>query len=103
MSHIVMPAFLSTVAVEHVPRPALPHVLHHPYLARFLHATDILGAWTRLGLHCDPYCYIDPGTRVLFNPSNVTIGYGSCIAGRSELHAWEPITIGRCVFLSAGA
>jgi maltose O-acetyltransferase len=64
---------------------------------------DRLAAWRRLGVTCDPYCYIDPAARILYNGANVSIGYGSIVAERCELHAWEPIAIGSRVFVSAGA
>ncbi len=68
------------------------------------HATSVAGQChvVVLSVRCDPYCWIDPAARVLFDPSNITIGYGSNI-GASTLHAWEPITVGRCVFISDGA
>ncbi len=103
MSRLVIPSTLTSPMLRSLPSSVLYRLLHRRYVTRFFDSADVLRAWSRLGMHCDLYCYVDPATRILFNPSNVTIGYGSCIAEHCELHAWEPITIGRCVFISAGA
>ncbi len=102
MLSLTLPSPVSQPILQGLPPSVLLRLMRRAHLTRFLDVPERLTSWGRLGVHCDPTCYIDARTRIMFEPANVTVGYGSNI-GACTLHAWEPITVGRCVFISDGA
>ena len=71
-------------------------------MARLPNAARI-AVWNLAGAHLDPAAYVAASAHLLHDPDQVSVGAGSLLGPAVELHAWAPISIGRCALLSYGA